>query len=92
MFSALTKLPRTVWFLAAIRFLNDAASDAVYLLLPQNSATAIALFAGYAIFIASTDGAEKALIAELAPKARLGAAFGWLWTRIHPTAASRSAA
>ena len=34
MFSALTKLPRTVWFLGAISFLNDAASDAVYPLLP----------------------------------------------------------
>ena len=32
--SALTRLPRTGWFLGAISFLNDAASDAVYPLLP----------------------------------------------------------
>ena len=32
--TALTQLPRTVWFLGAISFLNDAASDAIYPLLP----------------------------------------------------------
>ena len=34
MMSAVLKLPRTVWFLGAISFLNDAASDAIYPLLP----------------------------------------------------------
>ena len=34
MFNALFKLPRTVWFLGAVSFLNDAASDAIYPLLP----------------------------------------------------------
>ena len=42
-----------------------------------SAVSTIALFVGYAIFIAATDGAEKALIAELAPKAQLGTAFGW---------------
>ena len=78
---------------------------AAFGLLPQSLATTIALFVGYAIFIAATEGAEKALIAELAPKAQLGTAFGWfhlvsglmllpasalfgwLWTRVNPTAA-----
>ncbi len=50
---------------------------AAFGLLPQNFATTIALFVGYGIFIAATDGAEKALIAELAPKSQLGTAFGW---------------
>ena len=50
---------------------------AAFGLLPQTLATTIALFVGYAIFIAATEGAEKALIAELAPKAQLGTAFGW---------------
>jgi len=45
--------------------------------LPQTVATTIALFVGYAIFIAATEGAEKALIAELAPREQLGTAFGW---------------
>lgn len=35
------------------------------------------LFAVYGIFLAATEGAEKALIAELAPQAQLGTAFGW---------------
>ena len=78
---------------------------AAFGLLAQSLATTIALFVGYAIFIAATEGAEKALIAELAPKAQLGTAFGWfhlvsglmllpasalfgwLWTRVNPTAA-----
>ena len=50
---------------------------AAFGLLPQTIGTTIALFVGYAIFIATTEGAEKALIAELAPKAQLGTAFGW---------------
>ena len=86
------------WVIYALLF-------AAFGLLPQTLATTIALFVGYAIFIAATEGAEKALIAELAPKAQLGTAFGWfhlvsglmllpasalfgwLWTRVNPTAA-----
>lgn len=35
------------------------------------------LFAGYGVFMAATEGVEKALVADLAPKNRLGTAFGW---------------
>ena len=92
------RLLRGAWVVYALLF-------AAFGLLPQTLATTIALFVGYAIFIAATEGAEKALIAELAPKAQLGTAFGWfhlvsglmllpasalfgwLWTRVNPTAA-----
>lgn len=35
------------------------------------------LFAGYGVFMAATEGVEKALVADLAPKALLGTAYGW---------------
>lgn len=35
------------------------------------------LFACYGIFLAATEGAEKALVADLAPAALLGTAYGW---------------
>jgi len=35
------------------------------------------LFAGYGLFMAATEGAEKALVADLAPPALRGTAFGW---------------
>ena len=35
------------------------------------------LFAVYGVFLAATEGAEKALVADLAPRARLGTAYGW---------------
>lgn len=35
------------------------------------------LFASYGLFMAATEGAEKALVADLAPKEQLGTAFGW---------------
>lgn len=35
------------------------------------------LFAGYGLFMAATEGAEKALVADLAPRERLGTAYGW---------------
>jgi len=35
------------------------------------------LFAGYGLFYGLTEGAEKALVADLAPAAERGAAFGW---------------
>ena len=70
-FSSLPRLPsgRRRWIHALL--------FAAFGLLPQNLASTIALFVGYGIFIAATDGAEKALIAELAPQAQLGTAFGW---------------
>ncbi len=92
------KMLSVAWVVYAVLF-------AAFGLLPQTLATTIALFVGYGIFIAATEGAEKAMIAELAPKAQLGTAFGWfhlvsglmllpasamfgwLWTRVNPTAA-----
>jgi len=35
------------------------------------------LFALYGLFMAATEGAEKALVADMAPKELLGTAFGW---------------
>jgi MFS family permease len=35
------------------------------------------MFAGYGLFLAATEGAEKALVADLVPKAQSGTAFGW---------------
>jgi MFS family permease len=36
-----------------------------------------ALFAFYGLFMAATEGVEKALVADLAPEGRQGTAFGW---------------
>jgi len=36
-----------------------------------------ALFGFYGVFMAATEGVEKALVADLAPAARRGTAFGW---------------
>lgn len=36
-----------------------------------------ALFATYGLFYAFTEGTEKALVADIVPRARRGAAFGW---------------
>lgn len=35
------------------------------------------LFAFYGLFMAATEGAEKALVADLAPRALIGTAYGW---------------
>lgn len=35
------------------------------------------LFAFYGLFMAATEGAEKALVADIAPVGRLGTAYGW---------------
>lgn len=35
------------------------------------------LFAFYGLFLAATEGAEKALVADIAPAERLGTAYGW---------------
>jgi MFS family permease len=37
----------------------------------------LAFFALYAVFLAATEGAQKALVAQLAPREQLGTAFGW---------------
>ncbi len=35
------------------------------------------LFAGYGLFLAATEGAEKALVADIVPREQSGTAFGW---------------
>ena len=35
------------------------------------------LFAGYGLYLAATEGAEKSLVADLAPAGQLGTAYGW---------------
>jgi MFS family permease len=53
---------------------------AFYLLLGLNGHTLWMLwplFAFYGLFMAATEGAEKALVADLAPRKRIGAAYGW---------------
>lgn len=35
------------------------------------------LFAGYGLFLAATEGAQKALVADIVPRHGLGTAFGW---------------
>ncbi len=50
-----------------------------YLLLGLNGVEAMVwpLFAVYGLFMALTEGAEKAFVADLAPREALGTAFGW---------------
>ncbi len=52
---------------------------AFYLMLGLNGHASLLwpLFAGYGLFMAATEGAEKALVADLAPRERLGTAYGW---------------
>jgi hypothetical protein len=35
------------------------------------------MFAGYGMFLAATEGAEKALVADLVPRESAGTAYGW---------------
>ncbi|MCL4744031.1 MAG: MFS transporter [Burkholderiaceae bacterium] len=46
-------------------------------LIAQDGIMLFALFAFYGLFVAATEGVEKALVADLAPAARQGTAFGW---------------
>lgn len=61
-----------LWY-AAIYFLFAMASQAWH---------AWALFAAYGIFFGLTEGAERALVADIVPAARRGAAFGWYYLAI----------
>ncbi len=45
--------------------------------LQHNGLVLFALFACYGLFMAATEGVEKALVADLAPSGREGTAFGW---------------
>lgn len=56
------------------------AYAAIYLLLGWNGIKpwgVWALFIAYGLFIAATEGAEKALVADFVPRGQLGTAFGW---------------
>jgi MFS family permease len=56
------------------------AYGAVYLalgLMALDGLMLFAIFAAYGIFLAATEGVEKALVADLAPADRRGTAFGW---------------
>ena len=44
---------------------------------PGNSDLLFSLFAFYGLFLAATEGVEKALVADLAPSTMLGTAYGW---------------
>jgi MFS family permease len=46
-------------------------------LAPGNPILLFGLFAFYGLFLAATEGVEKALIADLAPSNLLGTAYGW---------------
>ncbi len=49
----------------------------VFGLLPATPLLLWPLFAGYGLFLAATEGAEKALVADLVPGEQAGTAFGW---------------
>jgi MFS family permease len=57
------------WLIYAAVYFGFARASAVW--------HAWALFALYGLFYAFTEGTEKALVADLVPSARRGAAFGW---------------
>ena len=44
---------------------------------PGNSVLLFGLFAFYGLFLAATEGVEKALVADLAPSEMLSTAYGW---------------
>lgn len=57
------------WLLYAAIYLGFAAAD--------TPAAVAALFVVYGVYHGLTEGPEKALVAELAPRGRTGTAFGW---------------
>jgi MFS family permease len=46
-------------------------------LMPAHPALLWPMFAGYGLFLAATEGTEKALVADMVPKTQTGTAFGW---------------
>lgn len=58
------------WIAYALFYLSLAVTSHAWLLWP--------VFAAYGVFLAATEGAEKALVADLAPSDQLGTAFGWV--------------
>ncbi len=64
-----TRLIVAGWAVYGLFYLLLGLAGAAWLMWP--------LFAGYGVFMAATEGAEKALVADLAPAQRLGTAYGW---------------
>lgn len=64
-----TRLIVAGWAVYGLFYLLLGVVGAAWLMWP--------LFAGYGVFMAATEGAEKALVADLAPAERLGTAYGW---------------
>jgi MFS family permease len=50
---------------------------AMFALLERGGLFLFALFGFYGLFMAATEGVEKALVADIAPDGRRGTAFGW---------------
>jgi MFS family permease len=46
-------------------------------LMPAHPALLWPMFAGYGLFLAATEGVEKALVADMVPKTNTGTAYGW---------------
>jgi MFS family permease len=67
----------THWRWVAIGRASYVAVALLFALLPPTPINMVILFALYAVMIAATEGVEKAVVAELAPKDQLGTAFGW---------------
>jgi MFS family permease len=57
------------WAVYGLFYLLLGLSRQLWLLWP--------LFAFYGVFMAATEGAEKALVADIAPREMLGTAYGW---------------
>lgn len=65
-----TRLIVSGWIVyAAFYLILGAQTDNTWALWP--------MFAGYGVFLAATEGAEKALVADLVPRESSGTAFGW---------------
>lgn len=65
------------WRWVAIGRASYSGVALLFALLPATPVNIVILFALYAVVIAATEGVEKAVVAELVPKAQLGTAFGW---------------
>ncbi|NBT74245.1 MAG: MFS transporter, partial [Betaproteobacteria bacterium] len=64
----------------ALLLVGYAAFGVVYLalgFLDQSTGLLAVLFILYGVFVAATEGVEKAMVADLAPEDRRGTAFGW---------------
>jgi MFS family permease len=46
-------------------------------LMPAHPVLLWPMFAGYGVFLAATEGVEKALVADMVPKDQVGTAYGW---------------